>query len=162
MTDLSIDTYSAMQTGVPYKIYKKVILGRVYLDVLNPFSKKPDGIILQGDPRSNEKGCFLKIWSPQEDVYLHNQNESHFTRGTIAEMEKPMDNSVKQFGNYSEDDVAELVNSHHIKFQNELNKIDSEAFLFRILTKAKELDKSEKIIAKIEARLAEVQYSEPE
>ena len=162
MTDLSVNTFSAMQTGIPYKIYKKVILGRVYLDVLNPYSKTPDGIILQGDPRSNDKGCFLKIWSPEEDVYLHNQNEKHFSTGTIAEQEKPLDESVKQLGNYSEDDVAELVNSHHIKFQNELNRINSEAFLFRLLNKATELDKSDKIIAKIEARLAEVQYSEPE
>lgn len=161
MTD-NIDVFAAMQTGEPYRTYKKSILGKVYLTVLNPFNtKESQGIILSGNPRTNDKGCFLKIWTLQEDVFLRKMNEYHFEQGNIVEWHSKPEPERKLYSAYTEDEVAEIVNSHHLKLQNTLNSIESEAFLLRLLDKADELEKSDKIVAKIQARLAEVQYAEP-
>jgi len=156
---INSDIFSAMQTEKPYKRYKKVILGKVYLTVLNPFSMQPDGMILQGNPRTNDKGCFIEVWTPQEDVFLRRMNEVHFNDGTLVEWKEKSPKKEKTYSEYSEDDVVEIINSHHLTLSNTLNKINSEAFLLRLLSKAEELEKSDKIIKRIEARLSEVQYA---
>ena len=49
--DMSADVFSAMQTDKPHAVYKKTILGKVFVTVLNPFDESPEGILLQGNPR---------------------------------------------------------------------------------------------------------------
>lgn len=152
------DIFAAMQTGSPYRTYKKAILGKVYLTILDPFSLKPDGIILFGNPRNNDKNCFFSVWSVQEDVFLRKVNEVHFEKGTIVEWSTEQKEGKKQYSAYTEAEVTDIVNSHYVKLQSVLNTIDSEAFLIRLLNKAEDLEKSEKITTRIQARLAELQY----
>lgn len=159
MTDnVSYDVYSAMQTGTPYKKYKKTILGKVYLEVLNPFSGKPEGLILHGNPAKNQEGCFVEVWTQKEDVFLKRRNPQHFKEGTLQEWtQKPKEKKEKLYSEYSDDDIKKIVNSRFLALQSTLNKATSEAFVLRILNMARELEKSEKIVRAIEARLSEIQ-----
>jgi hypothetical protein len=159
MTDnVSYDVFSAMQTGTPYKKYKKTILGKVYLEVLNTFTGNPEGLILHGNPAKNQEGCFVEVWSEKEDVFLKRRNSGHFKQGTLQVWnKKPSEKKDKLYSEYSDDDVKKIVNSRFLALQSTLNKAKSEAFVLRILNMARELEKSEKIIRAIEARLSEIQ-----
>lgn len=153
----SHDVYSAMQTGKPYAKYKKTILGKVYLEVLNPFSGNPEGLILHGNPIKNQEGCFVEVWSEREDVFLKRRNSKHFKEGTLQVWKPQNTKKQKLLSDWSDEDVVNLVNSPFLKLQSELNKTTSESFALRILTTAQQLEKSEKIIRAIEARISEIQ-----
>jgi hypothetical protein len=161
-----LDTYSAMQTDDPFKVYKKTTLGKVYLEVIDPFEDKPIGIILQGNPNKNEDGCFVKVWNERQNQFLVNRNQSHFEAGRLIEWDLEKLKKAKQkkkeksYSEYSDEDIEEIVNSEFFKFKSALNKADSEAFVYRLLSKAEELEKSKKIIDRIEARLHELQIKD--
>ena len=156
--ELTHDVYSAMQTGEPYKVYKKTILGKVFLKVLNPFDGSVEGIILHGNPAKNQEGCFIEVWSEKEDVFLKRMNREHFKQGTVqAWKRQPNIKKEKLYSEYTDDDVKEIVMAKFMKLRSVLNKTESEAFVLRILDMAREMERSEKIIQEITARLSEIQ-----
>lgn len=151
------EVYSAMQVGKPYAKYKKTILGKVYLEVLNPFSGNPEGVILHGNPMKNQEGCFVEVWSVSEDVYLKRRNKKHFEDGTLQVWKSKKTKKEKLLSEWTDAEVTELINSPFLKLQSVLNKTTSESFVLRILTRAQEMEKSEKLLKAIEARLNEIQ-----
>jgi hypothetical protein len=148
--------------GKPYKSYIKKILGKVYVMVLDQFSNQPVGILLTGDPRKKDEGCIVDVFSEIEDVYFRRTNKRHFETGDIipyARVEEVREKTVEQF------DDAELlgvVNQKFIALQHSLNKITSEAVLFRMLALAQDNEKSDKIVGAIKARVSEVQMIKPQ
>lgn len=155
--ELTQNIYSAMQTNRPYAIYKKTILGKVYLTVLNPFSGHPEGMILHGNPAKNQEGCFIEVWSEKEDVFLKKLNKTHFKEGTLQVWKPKKTKEEKLLSDWTDEEVKELINSPFLKLQSVLNKTTSESFVLRILNTAHELEKSEKILNAIRARLSEIQ-----
>lgn len=149
--------YSAMQLGTPYKKYKKTILGKVYLEVWNSFLKKPEGLILFGNPKLNQEDCFIEVWSEQEDVFLKRRNTKHFKDGTIQTWTTEPVKTEKLYSDYTDEEVKEIVNSKFMSLQATLRKADSEVFVNRLLDMAREEDRSEKIIKAITARISEIQ-----
>jgi len=158
------DIYSAMQTEAPYKTYKKVILGKVFLRALDPFSDEPVGIHLEGNPKSNDAGCFFYVWNEKQDVFLKRMNALHFEKGNMIVWETqdvPEDApEVKQYSDYTEADIEEIAKYKFFKLQSTLKEANSEAFIFRILSKAEELERPEKTLDEIRLRLSEIQAGE--
>lgn len=160
MSENKTDIYSAMQTGKPYKTYKKVILGKVYLRVLNPFDDKPMGVHLVGNPKRNSEGCFFHTWNEKQDVFLKRMNKAHFKDGTLVETElkpKQEDQNEKLYSDYTEADIEEIVKSKFFALVKVLEDAESEAFVYRILSKAEELDRPEATINAIQERLSDIQ-----
>jgi hypothetical protein len=155
--------YSAMQAGKPFKTYRKTILGQVYVKVLNPFSGTPEGVILKG--RDGEETTMVDVWSVQEDMFFKKQNRKQFQGGFVIEYERPTVEAVSEEEKYNtlpDDQLVELLSSKFIALQNALNKMTSPAPVYRMLKMAQDMEKSDKIIAHIRARLSELQASDEE
>jgi len=168
-TFMSPEYYAAMQIGKPLKVYKKVILAKVFVQILNPYSGLPEGTILQGIPSRNDEGCFVPIWSAKEDVFFVSMNKIHILDGAISEvpvevymsaMSLESDDKKINYGSFTEQQVEDIVNSKFMSLRATLNKADSESFIYRLLDKAKELEKSDAITKAITARLSEIQSLE--
>jgi len=159
MSDYNI--YSAMQTGKPIKTYKKVVLGRVYASVLDPFTEEPTGMMLYGDPKRNDESCFIDIWSERDLLFFKKMNKSHLMNGFIIEVARdaPPVEDEQPIETYSDEQLMEVINKKFLALQAVLNKISSDAVLFRMVDLAREMEKSDKIIRAIEARLSEVGVS---
>jgi hypothetical protein len=150
--------YSAMQTGKPYKTYKKTVLGRVYVSAIDPFSSQPTGIMLYGDPKRGDESCFIDMWNERDDLFFRRQNKTHFDSGYIIETVRAVKEVVEApIEQATDSQLKDIINLRFLGLQAKLNKIDSEAVLLRMVDIAREIEKSEKIVNAIEARLSEVQ-----
>lgn len=164
MTDvLSRNELYTINEDKPYASYIKTLLGRVGVTVWDRFTNTPAYVILTGDPRRKEEGTIVDVWSQREDAFFRRNNERHFQRGILIAYTRPenvqVDTPVEQF---SDEQLKEIVNSKFLALQNKINKIDSVAVLFRMITIAEEMDKSSKITDAIQARISELQLSDYE
>lgn len=153
--------YSAMVGGKPYKTYIKRILGRVYVTYLNMLTgtPTPEGVVLDGDPKKREPNTMIDVWSEQEDYYFKKMNKRQFELGNITEFireEAPKEKTIEEF---SDEELKAIIEKPFKATEAILNKTNSVAVLYRILTLARELEKSEKFVRHIESRLSEVQES---
>lgn len=157
------ESLAAMYGGKPFKTYKKMILGRLFVTIWDNYEDRPVGIILTGDPKENDPDSYIRLWSEKDDYYFRNipHNREHLKTGRVIEVKSEAPKPVeKTLENSSDEDLVKLVNSPFLALQNALNKTESIAFLFRVLNTAQELEKSDKIIKAIESRLSEVQEVE--
>jgi len=152
--------YSAMQEGRPMRTYIKTILGKVYVTVINPFLGKPEGVILEGNPRDpdNFTKCSVQVWSIKEDEFFKRINEAHFKSGNLRVV-KEKDEPVKKVSvnDISDDNITAILNKPFLALKNKLNKFTSVAPVYRFLKRAEDMEKSEKILNAIRARLAELE-----
>jgi len=151
---------TALHGGTPLKSYIKTILGKVYVTVWDSFENTPVGTILEGDPRQGDESCIVDIWSEEEDFFFRKKNNLHLQTGDVivyARSNKEPDRTIEQ---YSDEELKVIINSKFFTLQNALNNTNSTAVLFRLKNLAQELEKSDKLIKVIEARIAEVQAEE--
>lgn len=160
--DLNSGVYAAMQTGQPYSSYIKTIVGKIYVTILNPFYGEPVGKIIEGDPRGkNKESCIIDTWSEKEDVFFRRMNRAHFEKGNIIPYVRKAEEINDEFVNDITDEMIDtLLGSRFLVLQNAVNKFTSPPPVFRILNRARELEKSEKIIKFLEGKLSELQLKE--
>lgn len=152
---------SAMDEGKPLAVYQKTILGQVAVTVWDNFLQKPIDVILKGDPRRKDVGCIVSVYSTGENAFFKRANLKHLKKGTIREIpvqETPVE--VPTIAQASDEELTKVVNSKYMALLAELNKINSIPVLFRMITIAEELDKSEKITGAIQKRISELQSAE--
>jgi len=162
---VSPDAFSKMQTGDPVAVYKKAILGKVEVSVVNPFNGVPEPIILVGNPTTNDSRCFVEVWSQMEEVYFERQNKPLFKEGYVIKLKenvKPKEKGEqeKSYEEFTRERIEELVTAPYMKFKKDLNEIESEPVLYRVLTVAEELERPEKTMVNIRQRLTEIQQKE--
>jgi hypothetical protein len=154
------ETYGLMQTGTPYKSYIKTIVGKVYVSILNPFDEsKVEGVILKGNPNTLDDSCVVDVWNEKGDVYFKRANKKNFDMGFLIEHKRKEKEPTEEelLNRMSDEDVVKLLNSKFFTLKSKINKMNSVAPLFRTLEKAKEMEKSEKIIKVIEEKISKVQ-----
>ncbi len=151
---------SALRGGTPLKSYIKTILGKVYVTVWDSFENKPVGMLLEGDPRRAEESCIIDIWTPEEDYFFKNKNKTHLQTGDVIVYSRKQEEKERTVEEYSDDELKEVISSKFFTFQNVLNNTESIAVLFRIKNLAQEMEKSDKLIKVIDARISEVQAEE--
>jgi hypothetical protein len=160
-------TYAAMQTGFPYKMYKKTILGKVAITVLNPFSGQPEGVILQGDPASpqDQEKITVNVWNAKEDVFFKRLNKTHFDAGNLTEVSVPRPEQIveapRSVNDITDEEIFELLSKPFLALKNKLNKFTTSAPVSRILREAEALEKSEKILNVLRARISELEFGTP-
>lgn len=157
MQDENREVFAAMQNKDPLKTYKKTILGKVYVTALDPFSDQPMGVSLEGLP--GEESEFLDVWTQKEVLFVEKMNRKLFEAGVLIEAyrKEPVEEKEKRIETFSDEELTEVINSKFLSLKSALNNTKSEAVLFRMLNLAKEMEKSEKIVGAIEARLSEIQ-----
>jgi hypothetical protein len=159
---MSTEIYSAMQTGRPTKSYQKTILGKVCVTFWDSFNNVPGYFILEGDPKKTEDGTVIDVWDEKEDVFFHRMNKSHFQSGILREITRANLPQEPRVEDSSDEELSKILKEKFFTIQSWLNKVDSEALIFRLLTIAREEEKSEKLVKAIEARLTEIQQPEYE
>lgn len=156
VANLDARTISAMQGGSPFASYRKTIVGKVYVTVLNPFTGVPEGLVLFGD--SNNVDAVVDVWTEKEDLFFKRMNRRHFEVGNIIPFTKPVDKPAeKTIEQFSDDELRTVVNQRFYSLQKTLQEVKTEAVLLRMLDIARQEEKSEKIITIITSRLSDVQ-----
>lgn len=160
-TDLAV--YDAMQDGKPFKRYEKTILGRVHLTIISPFSGEVENVILSGNPdnASQREASILNIWTQKEDQFLHRMNRVHFNKGNLVELkEEDVPQVYVSENQVSEEEIEEVLNKPFLALKNKLNSFTSVAPCYRFLRAAEEMEKSEKILEAIRARISEIELGD--
>jgi hypothetical protein len=148
----------AMVEGKPLKRYKKTILGKVYVTALDPFSDEPEGVILQGNPNNPDEldTQVIEIWDERQDLFFRRINKRHFEAGRLM-MITELPKAQPSVNDVSEDELDEILKLRFMAFKAKLNAFTEEAPVYRLLNRARELEKSDKIVKHIETRLLELQ-----
>lgn len=155
--------YSLMQTTPPYKSYVKRCLGKLYVQVLDPFPPgEPTGVILHGNPRKPTPECIVDVWSERENMYFLRANKKHFDSGDLGEYTyKPeKESETDRINRMTDSELQELLSTPFFGLKATVDKFTAVTPLFVLLQLAKESEKSEKIIRLIEAKIAELQEEE--
>jgi hypothetical protein len=155
--------FSAMQEQKPLKRYIKTVLGKVYVTVLNPFSGEPEGVILEGDPRKQgdlEK-IVVNVWDTKQDVFFRRMNRNHFDSGNIREYSLEEVEPPVSANEITDEEILDVLNKPFLALKNKLVKFTAVAPVFRLLSKAEELEKSEKILGAIRERMSELELTSP-
>jgi hypothetical protein len=151
--------FADMQDGKPFATYRKTILGKVCVSVLNPFDGQPILIILEGDPKKSDK-AFIDTWNEREDLFFRRQNARLFEIGSIIADKKLEVEIKKTIEQFTDDELRKVINTPYLGFKAAIEKLESEATLYRILMLAKEMEKSNKIVKAIESRLSFIQLKD--
>ena len=155
------ELYSSMETGKPYAAYIKAILGQVAVTVWDNILDKPVDVILKGNPNRKEDGCVVKVWSDKENVFFRRTNKRHFDKGTLRSYEVPEEaHEVPTIEQASDEELKKIVNFKYLALLHKLSEINSIPVLFRMVSLAEDMEKSEKITRVIQARISELQVSE--
>lgn len=151
---------SVLLGGKPYKSYIKTILGKVFLQVWDSYTKQPVGVLLQGDPRKKEDSCIIDIWNEEEDIFFKRSNKRQFEVGNILAYTRVEEEKVRTISEYTDEELLSLINQKFLAFHHTLNAVESPAVLFRMIDVAEKADKSDKITGAIKARLSELQLTD--
>lgn len=151
------ELFSAMSGGKPFKTYKKAILGKVFVHIWDSFTEAAVGVILKGDPRRDDPNCFIDVWDQKEDTFFTKRNFRHLQSSTVIPVTRKDEEVPQVVREITDNDLREVANSKFLALQSYLNKTESVGTLFRLLSMAKDLDKSDKILSAIEARISEIQ-----
>lgn len=155
------DVYTAMQDGEPLSRYKKAILGRVHIVVLDPFTKEPDGLILEGNPSKEDEleTQIVELWTPKEERFFERMNKKHIDAGRLVKVVGKLPTPPPSPNLITDKEIDVLLGKKFLALKNRLNTFTDEAPVFRLLNRARELDKSEKIIKHIEEKISELQLA---
>lgn len=158
MANTDFDIYAAMQDGEPLARYKKAIRGKVHVTVLNPFSDEPEEVVLRGNPDNPNDlpEMLVEIWNPKANMFFRKVNRSHFQAGRLIEIDE-VPEPPESPNQVTDEELEEILNMRFLAFKAKLDAFTDEAPVFRLLNKARELEKSEKLIGHIENRLSELQ-----
>jgi hypothetical protein len=155
------DLFSMMQDGEPLARYKKTILGKVHVTVLDEFSQEPQELILSGDyaKTSERDGTMVEIWSDKANAFFKKINRKHFEAGRLSAVEGPLPKLPESPNSISDEKLDEMLQMKFLAFKAKLDKFTDEAPVFRLLNRARELEKSDAIVGRIEEKLSEIQLS---
>jgi len=160
---VNVRVNNAAMEGEPFKRYKKTILGKVYVTILDPFSDEPTGLILQGNPNhpAELETQIVEVWDARQDSFFRKVNKKHFDAGRLVTLEEEpvISASPNSLSDAEMDVLLDGRQTRFLAFQNRLATFTDEAPIFRLLNRARELEKSEKIIKHIETRLFALQNS---
>lgn len=143
--------------GKPIASYIKAELGKLFVNDWDIFTDEAVGLLLEGDPRKREEGCILDIFTERQHQYVKRMNKKQFETGALVPYVRKEEPKEKTFEESTDSELEELLNKPFFSLQKAINNTESEAVLFRLLSKAEELDKSEKITGIISSRISEIQ-----
>lgn len=160
MANTDYDVYSAMQDGEPLAVYKKGIMGKVHVVTLNPFTEEAEGIILEGNPGKAKEleTQIIELWTTKSKLFFERMNKKHIAAGRLNLVKKESLPKIPPSPNViSDEEIDKLLNSKFLALRARLDKFTDSAPVFRLVNRARELDKSEKIVKHIEEKISQLQ-----
>lgn len=153
------DIYSAMQEGKePLARFRKTIVGKVHVVALNPFSDTPEGVLLEGDADKS----YIELWDAKQLVFFERMNKNHLQAGRLVRMEKAPEPPPPSPNQLTDDEIDKLLEGNFLPLKHRLDKFTDTAPVLRILNRARELEKSEKIIKRLEERISQLELEKYE
>ncbi len=162
---LSTKDYGVIEGKPPFATYIKSVLGKVQVRILSPYTQDKEYIILEGNPKKkNNESCVVDVWSVAEDRFFHRENQQHFDKGVLLPYtrQEVIPTEEDNVNSLSDEELKNLLSkgTPFFTLQSKVNKMTSVAPVFRLLEFAKELEKSQKIIAFLEGKVAALQIEE--
>ncbi len=156
VSDFDPRVFSQMQSGLPVATYKKTILGKVFVQVYDPFTHQPVGLLLEGEKGTEAE--LVDVWSEAEDLFFRRKNKKALDTGMVIKTSRSSEKETpKTIEQYSDDELRSVINVTHAAFLKTLSRVTSEAVLFRMMDLVVELEKSDKYTTSIKSKLAELQ-----
>lgn len=159
MDSRGLDVFSAMQTGVPLARFQKTIVGGVLVRVINPFTDMPESLILTGEGKSS----YIEIWREKDLAFFKRFNEDHFKAGRLKEL-KEIPAEERSPNEITDEEIEALLDTS-VKFfalKARVEKFTDVAPVLRVLNRARELEKSEKLVRYLEGRMADLELDKYE
>ena len=108
---MQLQMFAAMQLEKPFRTYRKTTLGRVSVNYIEPFSGKPAGIILMGNPKTDESAR-IDTWTEVDDSFFRKMNKRHFEVGNLLEMERVEEVKERTIESFSDEELTKIINSN--------------------------------------------------
>lgn len=154
------EVQESMHEGKPYATYKKTVLGRVVVRLLDPIRLIEIEEVLSGDPNDNPESAVVNVWSSSEDKYLKRNNKPHLEDGTLIPCE-PSDMEIDDLNQISDEDVEELLSQPFFSMKNRLDTFTSTVPVRRFLHMAEKMNRPVKTLDYIKQVLSGMEI-EPE
>jgi len=158
---VNYNIYSMMQEGNPIKTYRKTILGLLSVTVLNSFSGFPEIVMLKGEGIVNSS--IIKLWNEKEVAFFVKQNARSLETGKLIEYQTPKETPelvMEPYADSTDEQLDEILDTRKTPWYT-LTKIvkdiKSEAVISRLLTRARTLERSEKVTDLLTERLSQIQ-----
>lgn len=148
--------FSAMDAREPIAIFKKTIVGKVYVTVLNPFTSEVEGLHLEGNAEAGDERAFVELYDQKSLVFFRKINKRQFDLGNIVQVDKLPTEKVSP-NQITDEEVEELLNGHFFTLKARLDSFTEVAPVLRLLNKARDMEKSEKLIRHIQTKMAELE-----
>lgn len=155
------DVFRAAQTaGEPVACYIKTILGKVDVEVLDPFTGNFQIVHLKGDPNSADRDdVTVTLWTDMEHEYFRRANKVLLQRGYLAPYTQE---TIKQISvnEVTDEELLDALNKKFFAVAALLNKFTSPLPVQRLLKLAEDNNKPVRTIEVIKERLSELQKGE--
>jgi len=154
--------YGYVEGKEPLKSFIKRCTGKLFVYVLNPFTKEKEGLLLAGDHRKPDESCIYDVYSPEEELFFRRSNRRHFETGDLVDYRRVEKEPTEEekLNRMSEEEMIKLLGERYYTFQNTVDRFTSVTPLFVLLDVANKENKSEKITKVIKAKIAELQTQE--
>jgi hypothetical protein len=158
---VNYDIYSQMQSGNPMKTYRKTTLGQVAVTVLNSFSGFPEIVLLKGE--GIQDSSIIKLWNDKEVAFFTKSNARALETGKLIEYKTPEETPALVMEPYADatdekiDEILDTKKTQWYTLTKIVKEIVSEAVIIRLLTRARELERSEKVTDLLTERLSQLQ-----
>jgi hypothetical protein len=150
----------AQEQGEPVKVYRKAIVGRVVVRVIDPFSGERAEVLISGVPgKADPSELEISLWTPFEVKYFEQFNKGLIESGSIVPVEHRAEFKVNLSNALSDDQLKEVLVGPFFSLRKVIAEITSETTMQRALQLAKELNRPAKTVQEIELRLEEIQQN---
>lgn len=152
--------FDRMQNDEPVAMYIKTSVGKVGVFVWNHMTRKPDYVILAGnpkDPNVDIDNITVKLWDEVTQNYFENTNRRLLEAGKLAPYTRDIDRQRELVNMITDEEIDEILGQKFFSLANKLKELTSITSVKRIYERAIELNKQVKTINHIKARLEELQ-----
>jgi len=148
----------AQERGVPEKVYRKVIVGKVVVRIIDPFSGKRTELLVEGDPKVTDPAELeVSLWTPLEVKFFEKFNKGLIENGSLVVAGSKSERIINFANALSDEELKDLVTDRYFTFKKRLGEITSETTVQRLLQIAKDVNRPAKTLQTIELRLEEIQ-----
>jgi len=150
------EVQEALQEGKPYATYKKTVLGRIVVRLLDPIRLIAIEEVLSGDPEDNPDTAIVSVWSPSEDKYLKRNNKLHLESGMLIPCESS-ELEIATLNQVSDEEIEEILSKPFLALKNKLETFTSTVPVRRFLLMAEKMNRPIKTVDHIKQVLSEME-----
>lgn len=148
----------AREGGVALRVYRKAIMGKVCVKLLDQYTGKQVEVLLVGEPgKALVEDLEVSLYTPMEVSYFERQNRSLIERGTLILVSEKGVTPLSLENAISDERITELLTGTFAALASEVKKISSVTTLNRMLKAAEELNRPVKTVNLIKAQIEKIQ-----